>query len=144
MKPSYSTRYCSLKSQEHEENYFLRAYKPKLKIKEGKFCGEFQRGKHTKMPYKKLQHLSTSKVLELLHMDLMVPMQVEILGGKMYVFMVLNDFSRYTWVKFIIEKSDTFKVFNELYQLLQREKWIGIVMIRSDHGIEFENSKFFE
>ena len=51
---------------------------PKLKIEEGKIYGDFQIGKHTKMSHKKLQHLTTSKVLELLHIDLMRPMQVEI------------------------------------------------------------------
>lgn len=54
---------------------------PKLKIEEGKICGEFQIGKKTKMSHPKLQHQTTSKVLELLHMDLMGPMQVESLGG---------------------------------------------------------------
>ncbi|MCI87242.1 gag-pol polyprotein, partial [Trifolium medium] len=34
------------------------------------------------MSHQKLQHLTTSRVLELLHMDLMGPMQVESLGGK--------------------------------------------------------------
>ncbi|MCI83647.1 gag-pol polyprotein, partial [Trifolium medium] len=34
------------------------------------------------MLHQTLQHLTTSRVLELLHMDLMGPMQVESLGGK--------------------------------------------------------------
>lgn len=50
---------------------------PKLKIEEGKVCEECQIGKQTKMPHKKLQHLSTIKFLELFHMDLVGPMQVE-------------------------------------------------------------------
>lgn len=75
-------------------------------------------------------------------MDLMGHMQVKCLGGKRYAFVCVDDFSRYTWVKFIIEKSNMFEVFKELCQLLQREKGIGIVKIRSHHSIEFENSKF--
>lgn len=47
---------------------------PKLKIDEGRVCGESQIGKQTKMSNKKLKHLTTSIVLELLHMDLMRPM----------------------------------------------------------------------
>lgn len=42
------------------------------------------------------------------------------------------------------EKSDTFDVFKEKCQQLQREKGSGIVRIRNDHGKEFENSKFYE
>ena len=77
-------------------------------------------------------------------MDLMGPMQVESLGGKRCAYVVVDDFSRFTWVNFIKEKSDFFEVFNELCQKLQREKDCGIVRIRSDHGKEFENNKFDE
>ncbi|CAJ2657156.1 unnamed protein product [Trifolium pratense] len=48
----------------------------KLKIEEGSICGECQIGKQTKMSHPKLQHLTTTRVLELLHPDLMGPMQV--------------------------------------------------------------------
>ncbi|MCI18889.1 retrovirus-related pol polyprotein from transposon tnt 1-94, partial [Trifolium medium] len=96
------------------------------------------------MSHLKLQHLITSRVLELLHMDLMGPMQVESLGGKRYVFVMVDDFSRFTWVDFLREKSDTFEVFKDLYKQLQREKDSVIVRIRSDHGKEFENAKFLE
>lgn len=47
---------------------------PRLRIEEGKICGECQIGKKTKMSHPKLQHQTTSKVLELLHMDLIWPM----------------------------------------------------------------------
>jgi hypothetical protein len=47
-------------------------------------------------------------------MDLMGPMQVESIGGKRYAYVVVDDFSRYTWVKFIREKSETFDVFKDL------------------------------
>ena len=45
------------------------------------------------------------KVLELLYMDLMGPMQIESIGSKRYVFVCVDDFSRFTWVDFIREKS---------------------------------------
>jgi hypothetical protein len=56
------------------------------------------------MSHPKLQHPVTSRVLELLHMDLMGPMQFESLGGKRYAFVVVDDFSRFTWINFIREK----------------------------------------
>jgi hypothetical protein len=66
------------------------------------------------MSHPKLEHQVTSKPLELLHMDLMGPMQVESSGGKRYAFVVVDDFTRYTWVNFIREKSDTFEIFKTL------------------------------
>lgn len=117
---------------------------PRLKIEEGKVCGKCQIGKQTKMSLPKLQHQTTSKVLELFLIDLMGPRQVESRDGKRYVYMVFDDFSRFTWVNFIKEKSDTFDVFKDLCQRLQREKESVIVRIRNDHGKEFENVKFSE
>ncbi|PNY11358.1 gag-pol polyprotein, partial [Trifolium pratense] len=117
---------------------------PKLKIEESNICGECQIGKQTKVPHQRLQLLTTTRVLELLHMDLMGPMQVESLGGKRYAYVVVDDFSRYTWVNFIREKSETFDVFKDLCTQLQREKDNVVLRIRSDHGKEFENSKFSE
>ncbi|MCI76046.1 gag-pol polyprotein, partial [Trifolium medium] len=55
---------------------------PKLRIEEGKICGECQIGKQTKVVHPRLQHQVSSRTLELLHMDLMGPMQTESLGGK--------------------------------------------------------------
>ena len=115
---------------------------PKLKIEEGRISGDCQIGKQTKMTHQKIQHLTTSKVLELIHMNLMGPMQVESLGGKKYAYVVVGDFSRYTWISFIREKSETFEVFKDLCQRLQREKESHVIRIRSDHGKEFENNKF--
>ncbi|MCI57321.1 gag-pol polyprotein, partial [Trifolium medium] len=58
------------------------------------------------MPHPTLQHLTTTRVLELLHMELMGPMQVESIGGRRYVYVVVDDFSIYTWVNVIKEKPD--------------------------------------
>ena len=95
---------------------------PNLKIVEGKICGDCQVGKQVKTSHKMVQHLTTSRVLELLHMDLMGPTQIESLSEKRYVFVCVDDFSRYTWIDFIHEKSDTFAVFEALCKQVQREK----------------------
>ncbi|MCH82370.1 gag-pol polyprotein, partial [Trifolium medium] len=55
---------------------------PEFNIEEGTICGECQIGKQIKMSHPKVQHLSTTSVRDLLHMDLMRPMQMESLDGK--------------------------------------------------------------
>ena len=120
---------------------------PELKTDSWKFCGPCVEGKQVKVSHKVLQHLVTNRVLELLHMDLMGPMQVESIGGKRYAFVCVDDYSRFTWVQFIREKSDTFDVFKALCSRLQTEQCCNIgkiVRIRSDHGREFENAIFAE
>ncbi|KAA0067050.1 gag-pol polyprotein [Cucumis melo var. makuwa] len=61
------------------------------------YCGDCQIGKKTRSTHKSLKECYTNRVLELLHMDLMGPMQTESLGGKRYVLVVVDDYSRYTW-----------------------------------------------
>ena len=90
-----------------------------------------------------MQHPSTTRVLELLHMDLMGPMKVESLGGKRNAFVCVDDISRFSWVQFLREKYDTFNSFKVLFVKLMLEKNNALknaVRIRSDQGKEFENS----
>ena len=118
---------------------------PPFSKKEPGVCGHCQLGKQLKESHSSLQQTTTTKVLELLHMDLMGPMQVESIGGKRYVFVFVDDFFRFTWVDFIRKKSKTFNVFKRLCKKLKNEKDINIgkiVRIRSDHGKEFENTIF--
>ncbi|GAA0149903.1 hypothetical protein LIER_08960 [Lithospermum erythrorhizon] len=114
---------------------------PQLEVKE-KTCGDCQVGKQTRVSHQELSLVTTTRILELLHMDLMGPVQVESIGGKKYIYVCVDDYSRYTWVEFLREKSDAFDVFKNLATQIQREKALPIIRIRSDHGKEFENLKF--
>ena len=91
------------------------------------------------------QHIDILQILELPHMDLIGPIQVKSFSGKKYMFVCVDDFSRYTWVDFLRQKSDTFHVFKKLCARLKTEKnseISQIVRIRSDYGKEFENTIF--
>jgi len=95
---------------------------PDLNINKNFFCGDCQIGKQTRSTHKSLKGCYTNKVLELLHMDLMGPMQTESLEGKRYVLVVVDDYSRYTWVCFLKGKIDTVEICKNLCLKLQREK----------------------
>ena len=56
--------------------------------------------------------------------------------------MIVDDFSRYTWVLFLAHKNDVFHDFSKLCRKIQNEKGFTISCIRSDHGREFENVEF--
>ena len=74
------------------------------------------------MSHKMMKHPSTIRVLELLHLDLLGPMQVESLGEKRYSFFCGDDYSRFSWVSFLREKFDAFNAFKILFIKLMREK----------------------
>ena len=49
--------------------------------------------------------VQTSRALELLHIDLMGLARVQSLGGKKYILVVVDDFTRYTWVVLLKDKA---------------------------------------
>jgi len=115
---------------------------PELKHIEKIVCGACNQGKQIRVQHKRVEGIQTTQVLDLIHMDLMGPMQTESIAGKRYVFVLVDDFSRYAWVRFIREKSETANSFKILALQLKNEKKMGIKQIRSDRGGEFMNEAF--
>ncbi|XP_073121706.1 uncharacterized protein [Henckelia pumila] len=66
---------------------------PNLKSGVPYVCGTCQEGKQTRVSHPMLQHCGTTRCLELLHMDLMGPMEVESYGGKKYSLGISQEFS---------------------------------------------------
>ena len=58
---------------------------------------------------KSVNDVSTSRFLQLTHMDLFGPIRTMSLGGKSYTFVLVDDFFRYTWFLFLRTKDDTLK-----------------------------------
>jgi hypothetical protein len=49
--------------------------------------------------------MTTSRPLELLHMDLFRPVAYLSIGGSKYGLVIVDDFSRFTWFFFLLYKS---------------------------------------
>ena len=62
---------------------------PKLSRVSNVVCGPCQLGKQTKAKHPGTQTSATSKLLELLHLDLMGPTKIKSLGGKRYIMVVV-------------------------------------------------------
>src|SRR5574338_721645 len=115
---------------------------PNIKFETNIFCDACKLGKLTKSSFKSKKVISTEQPLELLHMDLFGPTQVQSINHNRYVFVIVDDFSRYTWIFFLKNKSDTFENFKIFAKRIQNIKSLKIKNIRSDHGGEFENEDF--
>ena len=59
-------------------------------------CSACQMGNQTKASHQKVNVIATSRCLKLLHVVLMGPTRTESLGGKRYIMVIVDDFSRYT------------------------------------------------
>ena len=68
-----------------------------------------------------LTAVTTEHPTELLHMDLVGPARVRSVGGKWYVLVVVDDYSRYAWVFFLEYKSETFGFVRDLILRLRNE-----------------------
>jgi len=55
---------------------------------------------------------------------------------------IVDDYSRWSWVKFLKSKDDSYDVFSKFCIQIQSEKELKILKVRSDHGGEFENETF--
>jgi hypothetical protein len=123
------------------KNCFVKGL-PNLKFEKDKICDACQFGKQTKTSFKTKQFSSTTKPLQLLHMDLFGPSKTASLSGKHYAFVIVDDFSKFTWVLFLNLKNEVLKVFKNFCKKVQNEKQYSITTIRSDHGGEFDNIAF--
>ncbi|WVZ63057.1 hypothetical protein U9M48_012727 [Paspalum notatum var. saurae] len=109
-----------------------------------KLCSACQAGKQVANTHPSKTFMSTSRPLELLHIDLFGPTTYTSIGGNNYGFIIVDDFSRYTWVYFLEDKTEVAHVFSKFVKRAQNEFNTSIVKIRSDNGREFDNTNIEE
>ena len=115
---------------------------PKIKFENDKLCDACQKGKQTRVSFKPKNIVSTSKPLELLHLDLFGPSRTRSLGGNYYGLVIVDDFSKFTCTLFLSSKDDTFDTFSKFANVIQNQLSSKIISLRSDHGGEFVNHRF--
>ncbi|KAI3776002.1 hypothetical protein L1987_45762 [Smallanthus sonchifolius] len=114
---------------------------PKMKFSVPDDCITCKKGKQRKKSHKSKSKNSIVTPLELLHMDLFGPISIRSIGGKSYCLVVTNDFSRFSWVKFLSSKAETTELVQYLILGLENLFNLMVRRIRSDNGSEFKNSK---
>lgn len=99
---------------------------PKIDQSENVVSKPCQQGKQLRINHKQTLKILTNGPLELFHMDLMGPSRMESLGGKRYILVVVDDFSRYTWIELLREKSETGDLVKSLCKRLKIEQNLSI------------------
>lgn len=80
--------------------------------------------------------------LELVHGDLCGPITPSTMAGNKYVFVLIDDYSRYTWVFLMKNKGDAFGVFKNFKTMVESEVGRKIKVFRTDRGGEFNSHEF--
>nr|GEV69381.1 retrovirus-related Pol polyprotein from transposon TNT 1-94 [Tanacetum cinerariifolium] len=112
---------------------------PKLKFVKDHLCSSCELGKAKRMSFQSKTTPSSKRRLQLLHMDLCGPMQVESINGRKYVLVIVDDYSRYTWTHFLRSKDETPEVLINFLRLVQRGLHAQVRTVRTDKGMEFLN-----
>ena len=115
---------------------------PKLAYQKDLMCDACVKGKHQKSSFQSKNLISTTRPLELFHMDLFGSSNTLSLGGKAYCFVIVDDYSQFTWVFFLRHKNGAFHTFASYSKRVQNEKGYTITSIRSDRGGEFSCEPF--
>ena len=71
-------------------------WSPKTKFVKDKVCDACQLGKQHKSSLKSKKYITSSRSLHLLHLDFFRPNSVTSMGGKLYAFVIVYDYSRFT------------------------------------------------
>ncbi|GJZ03055.1 retrovirus-related pol polyprotein from transposon TNT 1-94, partial [Tanacetum coccineum] len=111
---------------------------PKLKFDQH-FCDACKIRKQAHASHKAKNIVSTTRCLELLHMDLFGPSAVRSYGGNRYTLVIVDDYSRYTWTRFLKDKTKAFDQFEIFSKKIQNQLRCTTMSIRTDHGREFDN-----
>ena len=82
------------------------------------------------------------KLLELIHSDLCEFEGILTRGGNRYIITFIDDFSKYTTVYLLKNKSDAFEKFQDFLKEVENQFGRKIKRIRSDRGHEYESSAF--
>ncbi|KAH0776458.1 hypothetical protein KY290_007869 [Solanum tuberosum] len=114
---------------------------PTLRFSDDKVCDACVKGNQIRSSFESKKQVSTTRSLELIHMDMCGPVKIQSRGGKKYILVIVDDYSRYTWTMFLRSKDETYDVLMIFVKMIQTKLNCKIAGIRSDHGTEFQNAK---
>nr|GFC46255.1 retrovirus-related Pol polyprotein from transposon TNT 1-94 [Tanacetum cinerariifolium] len=112
---------------------------PKFKYHKEHLCPSCEQGKSKRASHPPKPVPNSRKGLHLLHMDLCGPMRIASINGKWYVLVIVDDYSRYTWVHFLRSKDEAPEVIIKFLKKITVLLQSSVIIIRTNNGTEFKN-----
>ena len=109
-----------------------------ISFEKDRVCSACVAGKQLKKSHPLKNIVTTSRPLELLHLDLFGPSHYDTLGGSKYGLVIVDDYSKYSWVFLLKSKDETYREFIVFAKKAQRMYESEIKAIRTDNGTEFK------
>lgn len=95
-----------------------------------------------RVSFKSKNIVSTLKYLKLIHLYLFGHSRTRGLRGNYYEFVIVDDYSKFTWTLFLTHKEETFKTFVKFSKRIQNLFNLKNITLCSDHGGEFVSHQF--
>ncbi|GKA56164.1 indole-3-acetic acid-amido synthetase GH3.17 [Tanacetum coccineum] len=114
---------------------------PNLEVRTETVCEGCQYGKEHRLPYEESK-FKAKEPLELIHSDVFGPIKQPSIGENRYMVTFIDDFSRYVWVYFMKNKSDTLAKFKEFKKSTKAEIGKDVRCLRTDNGGEYTSDEF--
>ncbi|GKF41833.1 retrovirus-related pol polyprotein from transposon TNT 1-94 [Tanacetum coccineum] len=112
---------------------------PKLKYQKDHLCSACALGKTKKHSHKPKAKDCIQEKLYLLHMDLCGPMRIQSINRRKYILLIVDDYSRFTWVKFLRSKDEIPEFVIKFLKMIQVRLNATVRNIRTDNGTKFVN-----
>nr|GFA61289.1 retrovirus-related Pol polyprotein from transposon TNT 1-94 [Tanacetum cinerariifolium] len=106
----------------------------KRKFEKDHFCSACEQGKFHRKYHKSKTAFASNKPLYLLYMDLCGPMRIQSINGKRFMLVVIDDYSRYTWVFFLHSKDEASEVIISFIKKTQVDLQLQVQCVRTDNG----------
>ncbi|KAH9323855.1 hypothetical protein KI387_018494, partial [Taxus chinensis] len=106
-------------------------------------CKACLHGKQTRRSFKSKEY-STTRPLELIHIDLYGPTRTEGINGEVYFMLLIDDYTRMTWVACLKKNLEALDRFKKFKALVENEKNKKIKCLRSERGEELWSNEFDE
>ncbi|GKB60326.1 retrovirus-related pol polyprotein from transposon TNT 1-94 [Tanacetum coccineum] len=101
-------------------------------------------GKSKKSSHQPKAEDTNQEKLYLLHMDLCGPMRVASINGKRYILVIVDDYSRFTWVRFLKTKDEAPTAIIKCIKNIQVRLKATVRNVRTDNGTKFVNQTLRE
>jgi transposase InsO family protein len=111
-----------------------------VSFEKDRICSACQAGKQAGVPHPSKSIVTTVKPLELLHMDLFSPVAYMSIGSNKNGLVIVDDYSRFTWVFFLHDKSVVQDTLKKFAKRAQNEFDTKINKVRSDNSTKFKNT----
>ena len=106
-------------------------------------CVSCQISKSHTLPFS-LNDSISSAPFDMIHSDIWGPAPHDTIGGLKYYVIFVDDFSRYTWIYLMRNRSELFSVYSRFANMIQTQFSCKIKIFRTDNAMEYKDTNFIQ